>query len=96
LLEDIQKDAKIEHFYGARLATTSFPQALVDLCKDYYECVDSFSLAILDEIEDEIRKYQLKLKHNNTKIFDLEIKGDHVTFFTKCPTANGFLDDYPE
>lgn len=95
-IENICEYKGIEYYYEAKLIENSFPQELIDLCKDFYECVDSFSMVIADEIEDEIRKYQLRLKYNNTKIFRLEIKGDYVTFFTKYPTVNGFLDDYPE
>lgn len=96
LINNIQKHPEIEYYYEAKLIENLFPQELIDLCKDFYECVDSFSMVIADEIEDEIRKYQLRLKYNNTKIFRLEIKSDHVTFFTKYPTSKGFLDDYPD
>jgi hypothetical protein len=96
LIKDIRKHPEIEYYYEATLIENSFPQELIDLCKDFYECIDSFSMVIADEIEDEIRNYQLKLKYNDVKIFRLEIKSDHVTFFTKYPTSEGFFDDYPE
>jgi hypothetical protein len=96
LIKDIQKHPEIEYYYKATLIENLFPQELIDLCKDFYECVDSFSMIIADEIEDEIKKYQLRLKYNNVKIFRLEIKSDYVTFYTKYPTSKGFFDDYLE
>jgi hypothetical protein len=96
LIGEIQKDSEIEYYYNAKLLVNNFPQELVNLCQEFYECVDTFSMVIADEIENEIKAYQLKLEYNNMKIFRLEIKKDYVTFFTRYPTHNGFLYDYPE
>ncbi len=94
LIEDIKKDPNIEYYYKATLTENNLPQELVDLCRDYYECVDSFSMILADEIEDKIKNYKLRLKRNNVKIFGLEIKENYVTFFIKYPTVDGFIDDY--
>ncbi|MFC2511158.1 MAG: DUF6994 family protein [Candidatus Nanoperiomorbus sp.] len=58
------------------------------------ECIDTFSILLVDEIEREISEYQLCLKYNNSKLFDLKIYDHYVTFFTKYRTADGLLDNY--
>lgn len=96
IIGEIREDSEIKYYYSAKLLVNNFPQELVNLCNEFYECVDTFSMVIADDIENEIKEYQLKLEHNDMKIFRLEIKKDYITFFIRYPTHNGFLDDYPE
>ena len=64
------------------------------MCIEYQECINSFSIILADEIEKEISTYQLCLKYNKIKVFDLKVYDSYVTFFTKYRTADGFLNDY--
>ena len=92
----IQRVDMIPYCYKAELITNSIPQELADLMNEWTGCVNDMCLSLLDGITDEIRKYDLWLAKNNVKIFDVEINQSVITFFTKLPTAKGFLDDYPE
>lgn len=95
-IENICEYKGIEYYYEARLVKNMFPAKLMDLCREFYECIDAFSPILADEIESQIKQYRLKLKDNNLPIFRLEIHKDYISFFVKYPTVNGFLDDYPE
>ena len=94
-IENICEHNDIEYYYEARLVKSLFPPKLRGLCRELYECVDAFSPFLADEIEGQIRQYQLKLEDNNLPVFRLEIHEDYILFFFKYPTANGFLDNYP-
>ena len=95
-LVEIEKVENISYCYKATLLANSFPQKLVDHMKEWTECVDTFAMSLIDEITEEIKVYDLWLAENNVRIFNIEMKDSFVTFFTKFPTAKGFLDDYPE
>jgi len=93
----ITKNKQSDFFYNGEFLISNFPAKLISLIDDYWDCVDSFALSLLDEIVEEIMLYQLKLVRNDKKIFQLELKNNctAVTFFTKNPTSEGFMDDYP-
>lgn len=78
--------------YRGILVQDSFPNRLRQLSGDYYDCVNNGVLSLLDRISDEIADYGLKLKENDCKIFGLEIFENHVEFFIKRPTADGYKD----
>ena len=84
-----------QYFYKALIVEDHFSQKLKDLIGELWECVDLFSMSLVDDLEEEIKKYNLVLQKSKTKIFSVELKNDCVTFFSKYPTSNGFLDDYP-
>jgi len=94
LINHIEAIPSIAYCYRAQLIENSLSEALITLCKKYQECMDTFSILLADEIERQISEYQLCLKYNNSKLFDLKIYDHYVTFFTKYRTADGLLDDY--
>jgi|GEM_PF-286155 hypothetical protein len=69
-------------------------QELIRLCEEYHQCIETFSPILADIAEEKIAAFQLCLKENATKIFDLKIEGNEVIFSTKYRCAEGFLDDY--
>ena len=93
-IDHIEAILSIAYCYRAQLIENFSSEALIILCKEYQECIDTFSILLADEIEREISAYQLCLKYNNSKLFDLKIYDHYVTFFTKYRTADGLLDDY--
>ena len=94
LIDHIEAIPSVAYCYRARLIENSLSEALITLCKEYQECIDAFSILLADEIEREISEYQLCLKYNNSKLFDLKIYDHYVTFFTKYRTADGLLYNY--
>lgn len=54
------------------------------------------ALSLLDEVEEEISKFDIRLMTMNEKVFCLVIEDKHnISFFTKYSTSSGFLDSYP-
>jgi hypothetical protein len=93
---DILKDEKIEYFYCGSIIKSSMPNELVKLIDEYEELVSGCVISLLDEVEEEIYKYDLRLKLLNAKIFNVSIKYKNIIeFFTKYPTSKGFVDAYP-
>ncbi|WP_334077300.1 hypothetical protein [Paenibacillus sanfengchensis] len=94
---EIQEFDMEYHFQGDILKN-NLPEELIELTREYWGCVDDFSISLLDDIVTEIQSYKLKLRQNNLKIFDPEIDlEDNIIKFTiKYFTSNGVYDDYPE
>lgn len=93
---ELRKDKNIEFFYEGDILEYQFPAILADLIDEHDELISGFSIALLDEVEEKIYEYELRLKLSNTKIFSPCIKEKKlITFFTKYPTSRGFVDDYP-
>ncbi|MEN7547383.1 hypothetical protein AAG747_05665 [Rapidithrix thailandica] len=82
--------------YKAKLIENHFPKELLSLIGEFHKTVDSLEFSLLDSIESRIQAYQLYLRDLNLKIFDLLIEGQNISFYSKYPTANGFIDNYPE
>lgn len=94
LIHEINEVCGTLYSYKAILIENSLSVRLIELCIEYQECINSFSIILADEIEKEISTYQLCLKYNKIKVFDLKVYDSYVTFFTKYRTADGFLNDY--
>ena len=93
---DILKDERIDYFYSGKIIKYAMPNELMKLIDEYEELVSGCVISLLDEIEEEIYKYDLRLKLLNIKIFNVFIKDKNIIeFFTKYPTSKGFLDAYP-
>jgi hypothetical protein len=93
---DLLKDDGANYFYSGKIIQNNMPDKLTSLINEYDELVAGCSLSLLDAIEEDIYKYDLRLKLLNTKVFNLVIKeGEKINFFTKYPTSQGFLDSYP-
>ena len=85
-----------DNSYTARITEDKIPSKLKALIQDFNYLVDNFSLALLDDIEEKIQTYELYLENLGTKIFDLKIESDKISFLVKYPTAKGYIDDYPK
>jgi hypothetical protein len=93
---DIRRDESMDYFYAGDILEYSFPSELSGLIDEYDELVSACVLSLLDEVEEKIYSYDLKLKVLDAKIFSLCIKEKAtITFFTKYPTSKGFADNHP-
>lgn len=82
------------YYYKAFIVQDHFSQELKNIINEFWEYVDLFSLFIIDELEQKIKEYNFVLHQSKYKVFDIELKGDYVTFFEKYPTSKTFLNDY--
>lgn len=93
---EIRRDKSIDYFYVGEIVKYDFPSDLASLIDEYDELVNACVLSLLDEVEERIYWYDLKLKALGTRIFSLCIKEKKtITFFTKYPTGQGFKDSHP-
>ncbi|CUI08995.1 hypothetical protein BN2497_12767 [Janthinobacterium sp. CG23_2] len=52
-------------------------------------------MILLDDVEEKLYEYDMRLQGLNKKIFSPCFKMDKIiTSYTKYPTGNGFMDDY--
>jgi hypothetical protein len=84
-----------QYFYKALIVENNFSMEIKNVIKEYWECVDLFSISLSDELEERLKEYNFVLEYSDIKIFDIELKENYVTFFLKYPTSKGFLDTYP-
>lgn len=93
---DIRRDESIDYCCVGEIIEYNFPSDLASLIDEYDELVNACVLSLLDEVEEKIYSYDLRLKMQDAKIFSPYIKEKAtITFFTKCPTSKGFADDHP-
>lgn len=89
------KHSDIDYFHEGTILEFKFPDALYDLIVDYDEIVSSMALSILDEVEEKIQGYDLRLKNAKQRMFCIVIKNKkEISFFTKYPTSKGYRDLY--
>jgi hypothetical protein len=93
---DFIKNEAIDYFHSGKIVSYLIPNELAELIDEYDELVSGCVLTLLDEVEEKIYQYDLRLKLLGIKIFGVSIKEKNmIEFFTKYPTGKGFLDDYP-
>lgn len=85
-----------QYSYKALILENHFSQEIMDVINEFWECVDTFSMSVLDDLEEKIIGYNFILKESKIKIFDIKFKGDYIIFYSKYPTHKGFIDDYPD
>jgi hypothetical protein len=89
-------DSHVAHCFRGKVIEYMFPDDLAELIQEYTELVDGMVLSVLDEIEEKIYGYGLKLRGMNVLVFNLELKNKtDIIFFDKYPTGNGFVDEFP-
>lgn len=94
---DYEKDGEIAYFYRGKIINDHFTDALYDLIMDYSGILNDMALSLLDEVEEKIQGYDLRLMNAGESIFNVEIKDrKEITFFIRYPTSCGFLAEYPE
>lgn len=93
---DIGGQDGMDFFYTGDIVQYNFPIELASLIDQYDELVRSCALTLLDEVEEKIYSYDLKLRILDKRIFSPSIKHKStITFFTKYPTGKGFIDTHP-
>lgn len=93
---EFKKREDIAYCYEGQIVEFNFPDDLYNLIIDYDEIIKAMAISLLEEVEEEISKYDLRLLKMNEKVFDLVIENKQkISFFTKYPTSSGFLDSYP-
>lgn len=83
-----------KYCYRASIIENHLSDRLQNLLRTFWEDVNNFSMALVDQDEELIQDYQLSLFDKETKVFRVEIVEEYVYFFSKYPTSDGFLDDY--
>lgn len=94
---EVHKDPKIPFLYSGKIIQNNFPKELVLILDDYVNAVNDLIFSILDELEEDISKYNLYLDNRNVKIFlpHIDEENQEISFYIKYPSFNGFLDNYP-
>lgn len=94
---EFEKDSNIEYFYRGSIIQFNFPTELYDLIMESDDIIRQVAISFLDEVEEKIQEYDLRLKESNERIFCVVIKNKtYISFYIKYPTSRGFLDEYPD
>ncbi|WP_172251370.1 hypothetical protein [Saccharibacillus deserti] len=86
---------EIEYYCYGRMIENRMPARLEWLLHEHGELVRQVVLTLLDDVEEEIRTYDLRLESTGQKIFDLTIIGEDLSFFTRYALSDGYLEQYP-
>lgn len=92
----IQVDEKFKYGYEGVILKNTFPKVFIDLLKEFDKRVDEGAFGALDDIENDIYAYIPMLKFMNTRVYQVKINDNKISFFTKYPTGKGFIDEFPE
>lgn len=93
---DYRADEDIPYCFFARVLENRFPQELVALIDEYNGLVDDCVLSLLDEVEQRIQAYGLRLAERDEKLFSIRLDNEaFMRFCTRYPTGHGFMPDYP-
>lgn len=92
---EYEKHCDIKHFFQGTILEFAFPETLHNLISEYDEILSEMALSLLDEVEEKIQAYDLRLEKANERIFCVVIKDKReISFFIKYPTSHGFRDVY--
>lgn len=93
---DYKADEDIQYCFSAQILENRLPKELVALIDEYNGLVDDGVLSLLDEIEQRIYAYGLRLMDRDEKLFCIRLDDEaSIWFCTRYPTAAGFVPDYP-
>lgn len=81
--------------YRGNLLSDKFSARLKELINEYHELVAGAALTLLDDVEQEIYSFNLHLKEAGFMLHAITFKGDEVSFFSKYPSGQGFMDHHP-
>lgn len=84
-----------DYFYG-KVLENRLPSRLSWLIQEYDELVQHVVMTLLDEVEEEIHTYDLRLEHSNQRIYNLMLMGDDLSFFTQPASFDEYPDHLPE
>lgn len=96
-LINVCKDPNVPFLYSGKIIENKFPEDLILVLNEYVDAVNELTFSTLDEIESRINFYKLYLKSRDISIFLPHIDEDNldISFYTKYPSSQGFLDSYP-
>lgn len=93
---DLHEHKTIKYSYTGLIVKNNFPDVITQLIIEHDELICGFSMILLDDVEERLYEFDLRLKILGKKIFSPSFKqGNLIEFFTKYPTSKGFIDDYP-
>lgn len=93
---NVTSEDRTHHEMTGVILENNFPEELIQSIYDFHQAIDEFAFSVVDIFEQEIQWYDLRLEPSGKRIFDVKLSGAEISFLTKFPTANGFLDEYPE
>lgn len=93
---DYRPDEDIPYCFFGKILENRFPEALVALIDEYNALVDGCVLSLLDEVEDRIHAYGLRLVERGERLYVVRLDdAASMWFATRYPTADGFVADFP-
>ncbi|MEJ8302738.1 hypothetical protein [Saccharibacillus sacchari] len=84
-----------DYFYG-KVLENRLPSRLSWLIQEYDELVQHVVMTLLDEVEEEIHTYDLRLERSNQRIYNIMLLGDDLSFFTQPASLGEYPDHLPE
>lgn len=92
---DYDRSEQFEHYFCGKLLDNSLPERLRWLIREREELIRQVVLTLLDDVEEEIQTYDLRLEKSGERLFDLSLSGDELTFFNRYAVGDEFLGTYP-
>ena len=94
---EVSKHPKIENYYCGKIVENHFPDDLINLTIEYYYSANECIFSVLDAILKKISIYKLTLRDRNIEIYIpfIDREASEITFYTKFPTGNGYLENEP-
>ncbi len=92
---DVDKSNEHPFEYTGIILKNNFPDQLITLLNDFHKAIEEGTFSTVDEIETAIYNYNLRLKKAGIAIHHLVIKGNRISFYSKYPTGQGFVDERP-
>lgn len=95
-LIEYSKCDRFDYYYEGFIIESTFPEEIIYLIEELNGIINDMAISLLDEIEKKLYSYDIGLKENGSRIFDIEIvDGNKISFFIKYPSSKGYLDKYP-
>lgn len=73
-----EKDSDVKYYYKGMVLDFKLPDDLYNLIMDYDDILNGMALSLLDEVEEKIQEYDLRLKNANERIFCVVIKDKKI------------------
>ncbi|MCQ4085353.1 hypothetical protein [Saccharibacillus sp. JS10] len=80
-----------DYFYG-KVLEQQFPPRLVWLIHEYDELVQHVVMTLLEEVEEEIHTYDLRLESSNRRIYNVMLMEHDISFFTQPAGIEEYAD----
>ncbi|NGZ77664.1 hypothetical protein [Saccharibacillus alkalitolerans] len=86
---------ELDYYFRGKMIQNRIPDRLAWLLNEHDELIRHFVMTLLDDVEEEISTYDLRLETSGERVFDLQVDGERMTFFTRYNTSDGVLERYP-